>query len=234
MSSQEIIATPYSTPDYRQSGMINAGPRPWCRCTVRHRTVHGTAHAIIRPDTQKNRARGSFNKDLIDSTLHIQERAQVKTSDFVRRNAEKNTQQKWPAYSWSIIACVCIKFVEPRVEKALYIVAEYTIFDDAPQDLSQLFQGRIRFGFTPHPVDLTGDATMIEKLVLGGRDFLVWFRSGRVGWTRGSGRVTILPDFGGSGRVSTLNLLVFLLIIFWYPNQYESSNTTFGLIFIDI
>ena len=31
----------------------------------------------------------------------------------------------------------------------------------------------------------------------------------RVRWTRGSGRVTILPDFGGSGRVSTSDLLVF-------------------------
>ena len=52
----------------------------------------------------------------------------------------------------------------------------------------------------------------------------------RVGWTRGSGRVTILPDFGGSGRVSTSDLLVFLLIISSYLNRYESSNTTFGLI----
>ena len=55
--------------------------------------------------------------------------------------------------------------------------------------------------------------------------------SGRVGSGRvGSGRVTILPDFGGSGRVSTLDLLAFLLIISWYLNRYESSNTTFGLI----
>ena len=44
------------------------------------------------------------------------------------------------------------------------------------------------------------------------------------------GRVTILPDFGGSGRVSTSDFLVFLLIISWYLNRYESSNTAFGLI----
>ena len=51
-------------------------------------------------------------------------------------------------------------------------------------------------------------------------------RVGRVG----SGRVTILPDFGGSGRVSTLDFFSFLLIISWYLNRYESSNTTFGSI----
>ena len=33
--------------------------------------------------------------------------------------------------------------------------------------------------------------------------------SGRVG----SGRVTILPDFGGSGRVSTLDFFVFYCLI---------------------
>ena len=54
----------------------------------------------------------------------------------------------------------------------------------------------------------------------------------RVGSGRaGSDRVTILPDFGGSGRVgSALRIFSFLLIIFWYLNRYESSNTTFGLI----
>ena len=57
----------------------------------------------------------------------------------------------------------------------------------------------------------------------------------RVGWTRGSGqvgsgRVTILPDFGGSGRVSTSDFFSFSLIISWYQNRCESSNTTFGLI----
>ena len=41
----------------------------------------------------------------------------------------------------------------------------------------------------------------------------------------GSGRVTILPDFGGSGRVS---IICFQLIISWYLNEF--SNTTFGLI----
>ena len=35
---------------------------------------------------------------------------------------------------------------------------------------------------------------------------------------------------GGSSRVSTSDLSVFLLIISWYLNRYESSNTTFGLI----
>ena len=51
--------------------------------------------------------------------------------------------------------------------------------------------------------------------------------SGRVG----SGRVTILPDFGGSGRVgSALRIFKFLLIISWYLNRCESSNTTFELI----
>ena len=60
----------------------------------------------------------------------------------------------------------------------------------------------------------------------------------RVGWTRGSGRV-------GSGRVGSrfcrilagrvgsgqhFGFISFLLIISWHLNQYESSNTTFGLI----
>ena len=40
--------------------------------------------------------------------------------------------------------------------------------------------------------------------------------SGRVG----SGWVTILPDFGGSGRVSTSFFLFFQLIISWYLNRY--------------
>ena len=49
----------------------------------------------------------------------------------------------------------------------------------------------------------------------------------RVGWTRGSGRVGILPDFVGSGRVSTSDFQVFYLL---FLNRYESSNTAFGLI----
>ena len=43
-----------------------------------------------------------------------------------------------------------------------------------------------------------------------------------------SGRVTILPDFGGSGQ--HFGFFSFLLIISWYLNRYESSNTAFGLI----
>ena len=60
----------------------------------------------------------------------------------------------------------------------------------------------------------------------------------RVGWTRGSGRVrsgrvTILPDFGGSGRSGQhFGFFSFLLIISWYLNRRESSNSTLG--FIDI
>ena len=50
----------------------------------------------------------------------------------------------------------------------------------------------------------------------------------RVGWTRGSGRVTVLQDFGGSGQ--HFEFFSFLLIISWYLNRCESSNTTFGLI----
>ena len=62
----------------------------------------------------------------------------------------------------------------------------------------------------------------------------------------GSGRVTILrilvgrvgsghhfADFGGSGRVSTSDLLVFYLLflaISWYLNRHDSLNTTLGLI----
>ena len=47
--------------------------------------------------------------------------------------------------------------------------------------------------------------------------------AGRVGSGRaGSGRVTILPDFGGSGRVgSALRIYYFLLIISWYLNRYD-------------
>ena len=49
----------------------------------------------------------------------------------------------------------------------------------------------------------------------------------------GSGQVTILPDFGGSGRVSTSDLLVFhwLFLGTWIDmNLRILSNTTFGLI----
>ena len=60
----------------------------------------------------------------------------------------------------------------------------------------------------------------------------------RVGWTHGmgwvgSGRVRILPDrmlagrFQGQGRV--VQHFGFL-IISWYLNRYESSNTAFGFI----
>ena len=49
----------------------------------------------------------------------------------------------------------------------------------------------------------------------------------RVGWTHGSGWVTILPDFIGSAFRDFL----FLLIISRFLNRYESSNTTFGLTF---
>ena len=50
---------------------------------------------------------------------------------------------------------------------------------------------------------------------------------GRI-WTRGSSRVTILPDFGGSGQHFAFFSL--LLNNSWHLNRYESSNTTFGLI----
>ena len=50
---------------------------------------------------------------------------------------------------------------------------------------------------------------------------------GPAGWVR-SGRVTILPDFGGSGQ--HFGFISFLLITSWYMNRYESSNITFGLI----
>ena len=47
----------------------------------------------------------------------------------------------------------------------------------------------------------------------------------------GSGWVTILPDFGGLGRVgSALKNFQFLLIISGFLNRYEFSNSKFGLI----
>ena len=59
--------------------------------------------------------------------------------------------------------------------------------------------------------------------------------TGRMDPRVGSGRVTILPGRVGSGRVSTSDFLIFLLIISWYLHPYESLNTTFGLIiFYDI
>ena len=56
----------------------------------------------------------------------------------------------------------------------------------------------------------------------------------RVGWTRGSGRVGLGHNFSGfwrvgSGRVSTSEFLVVLLIISGLLNQWESLNTAFGL-----
>ena len=54
--------------------------------------------------------------------------------------------------------------------------------------------------------------------------------SGRVG-SGDLGRVTILPNFGGSGRVgSALRIFKCFTDYFWYLNRCESSNTTFGLI----
>ena len=55
--------------------------------------------------------------------------------------------------------------------------------------------------------------------------------SGRVG----SGRAGSGHDFArfrrvGSGRVSISDFFSFSLIIPWFLNRYESSNTTFGLI----
>ena len=55
----------------------------------------------------------------------------------------------------------------------------------------------------------------------------------RVGWTRGSGRVgsrfcRILAGRVGSGQ--HFGFFSFLLIISWYLNRCESSNTTLGLI----
>ena len=44
-----------------------------------------------------------------------------------------------------------------------------------------------------------------------------------------AGQVTILQAFGGSGRVKN-SFFYFLLIISWFLNQYESSNSTLGLI----
>ena len=52
----------------------------------------------------------------------------------------------------------------------------------------------------------------------------------RVGWTRWSVRVTILPDFGGSGRVSISDLLVFYWLFFgtWIDLNLRIL-ATFGL-----
>ena len=84
----------------------------------------------------------------------------------------------------------------------------------------ELFPKRGEAGFSP---DINFLATPMHDVI----DRVV---HGSDGSAVGSGRVTILPDFGGSGQVSTSDFLVFLLIIFWYLNRYESSNTTFGLI----
>ena len=49
----------------------------------------------------------------------------------------------------------------------------------------------------------------------------------------GSGGVGSGHDFAGFWRVGSgqhFGFISFLLIISWNPNQYESSNTTFGLI----
>ena len=55
--------------------------------------------------------------------------------------------------------------------------------------------------------------------------------TGRMDPRVGSGRITILPDFGGRvGSGQHFGIFMFLLIIFWYLIRYESSNTTFGLI----
>ena len=88
----------------------------------------------------------------------------------------------------------------------------------------ELFPKREEAGFSPNmnhlatPMHDVIDTIKIE-LSTGRMDPRVG--SGRVG----SGRVTILPDFGGSGRVSTSDLFSFLLIISRYLNRYESSNT---------
>ena len=48
-----------------------------------------------------------------------------------------------------------------------------------------------------------------------------------------AGRVGSGPDFTGFWRVGSgqhFGFVSFLLIIYWYLNRYEFSNTTFGLI----
>ena len=55
------------------------------------------------------------------------------------------------------------------------------------------------------------------------RDLRAELPTGRMDLRVGSGRVKILPEFDGSGRVSTLDLLVFT-DYFLVP-----ENTTFGL-----
>ena len=59
--------------------------------------------------------------------------------------------------------------------------------------------------------------------------------TGRMDPRVGSGRVGSGQDFAGfrAGRVGSgqhFGFFNFLLIISWYLNRYESSNTTFGLI----
>ena len=57
--------------------------------------------------------------------------------------------------------------------------------------------------------------------------FHVHWSDGPAGWVR-SDQVTIFPDFGGSGQ--HFGCISFPLVIYWYLNQYESSNTTLGSI----
>ena len=57
--------------------------------------------------------------------------------------------------------------------------------------------------------------------------------TGRMDPRVGSGRVGSGHDFAGFWRVGSgqhFGFFSFLLIISWYLNRYESSNTTFGLI----
>ena len=84
----------------------------------------------------------------------------------------------------------------------------------------ELFPKRGEAGFSPNINFLATPMHDVIDRVVHGSDG----PTGRVG----SGWITILPDFGGSGQ--HFGFFSFLLIISWYLNRYESSNTTFGLI----
>ena len=102
---------------------------------------------------------------------------------------------------------------------------EYHCESSAPNELtvhSSDFQNRIMIPFhNSRDFDIFGKSHSYYFRIVHGSDG----PAGRVG----SGRATILPDFGGSGH--HFGYFIFFTDYFLVPkSKYESSNTAFGLI----
>ena len=95
-----------------------------------------------------------------------------------------------------------------------------SLFDNNNNNMIELFPKRGETGFSPNINFL---ATPMHDVI----DRVVHGSDGPAGWV-GSRFCRILAGRVGSGQ--HFGFFSFLLIISWYLNRYESSNTIFGFI----